>query len=85
MNTGGKIVLMFLIIFAVAMLVSSIGFKKYVWFISLGYGFSVMAIGITLFIALWSKINSRHGNRSVASYIIRSTSRRLPADKRAEK
>ena len=31
-----------------AMLVSSIGFKKYVWFISIGYGFAVSAIGIVL-------------------------------------
>lgn len=43
MNTGGKIVLMFLIIFAVAMLVSSIGFKKicmvyftWLWFFCYG-------------------------------------------------
>ena len=34
--------------FAAAMLVSAIGFKKYVWFISIGYGFSVFAIGIVL-------------------------------------
>ena len=44
---------MFLIIFEVAMLVSSIGFKKYVWFISLGYGFSVMVIGGVLLGAYW--------------------------------
>lgn len=31
----------FWLLFAVAMVVSSIGFKKYVWFISLGYGFSI--------------------------------------------
>ena len=38
----------FLILFAVALIVSSIGFKKYVWFISIGYGFSVAAIGLVL-------------------------------------
>ena len=38
----------FLLILAVALLVSSIGFKKYVWFISIGYGFAVAAIGLTL-------------------------------------
>ena len=38
----------FLLIFAVALLFSSIGFKKYVWFISIGYGFSVAAIGAAL-------------------------------------
>lgn len=48
--------LMFLIIFEVAMLVSSIGFKKYVWFISLGYGFSVMAIGGVLLGAYWNSL-----------------------------
>ena len=35
---------MFLVTIGIALLVSSIGFKKYVWFISLGYGFSVAAI-----------------------------------------
>lgn len=38
----------FLILMAAALLVSSIGFKKYVWFISIGYGFAVCAIGIVL-------------------------------------
>ena len=38
----------FLIVFAVALIVSAIGFKKYVWFISIGYGFSIAAIGVTL-------------------------------------
>jgi steroid 5-alpha reductase family enzyme len=32
------------------MLVSSIGFKNYVWFISLGYGFSIAAQGIAMLI-----------------------------------
>ena len=38
----------FLIVFAAALIVSAIGFKKYIWFISIGYGFSVAAIGIVL-------------------------------------
>ncbi|MCR5826315.1 MAG: DUF1295 domain-containing protein [Oscillospiraceae bacterium] len=38
----------FWLIFAVAMLFSACGFKKYVWFISLGYGFAVAAIGAAL-------------------------------------
>ncbi len=42
---------MFFLILAAALLFSSIGFKKYVWFISLGYGFSVAAIGLVLLIA----------------------------------
>lgn len=40
----------FLILFIVAMVVSSIGFKNYVWFISLGYGFSIAAEGIAMFL-----------------------------------
>lgn len=38
----------FLILFLVALLISSIGFKKFVWFISLGYGFSMAGIGAVL-------------------------------------
>ena len=38
------------ILFGLAMLVSSIGFKNYVWFISLGYGFSIAAEGIAMLI-----------------------------------
>lgn len=45
----------FLILFAVAMAISAIGFKKFVWFISLGYGFSMAGIGIAL-IAMFAKI-----------------------------
>lgn len=40
----------FLILFLVCMAVSAIGFKNYVWFISLGYGFSIAAEGIALLI-----------------------------------
>ena len=38
----------FLILFAVCMVVSAIGFKNYVWFISLGYGFSIAAEGLVM-------------------------------------
>ncbi|MBR0484123.1 MAG: DUF1295 domain-containing protein [Oscillospiraceae bacterium] len=41
---------LFLFAFISAMVFSSLGFKKYVWFISLGYGFSITAIGIMLLI-----------------------------------
>ena len=37
-----------LFLFAAAMLISSIGFKNYVWFISLGYGFSIAGLGILM-------------------------------------
>ena len=40
----------FLILLAVALVVSAIGFKKYVWFISIGYGFSIAAIGVAMLI-----------------------------------
>lgn len=42
---------LFLAMFAVALVFSSVGFKKYVWFISIGYGFAVAAIGVALLIA----------------------------------
>lgn len=40
----------FLILFLIAMVISAIGFKKFVWFISLGYGFSIAGIGVGLLI-----------------------------------
>ncbi|MBE6037169.1 MAG: DUF1295 domain-containing protein [Clostridiales bacterium] len=36
------------LLLAAALLVSSIGFKNYVWFISLGYGFAIAAQGILM-------------------------------------
>lgn len=44
----------FLILLIVSVCISAIGFKKFVWFISLGYGFSIAGIGIVL-LALFSK------------------------------
>ena len=38
------------ILVLIALIVSSCGFKKYVWFISLGYGFSVASIGIAMLV-----------------------------------
>ena len=40
--------LFFWLLLGVCLLVSAIGFKNYVWFISLGYGFSIAAEGLTL-------------------------------------
>lgn len=40
----------FLILFLVALIISAIGFKKFVWFISLGYGFAIAGIGVALLI-----------------------------------
>lgn len=38
----------FFILFAIAVVVSSVGFKKFVYFISIGYGFSITGIGIAM-------------------------------------
>lgn len=40
----------FLVIFLIAVAISSIGFKRFVWFISLGYGFSMAGIGLALLV-----------------------------------
>ena len=40
----------FLWLFVAAMVISSIGFKNYVWFISLGYGFSIAGEGLLMLI-----------------------------------
>ena len=48
----------FVIALVVAMAVSAIGFKKYVWFISIGYGFAVCALGITYFVLFHSTMDA---------------------------
>ena len=35
-------------LFAAAMLMSSIGFKYYIWFISIGYGFAIAGQGLLM-------------------------------------
>lgn len=40
----------FVILVAIALVVSAVGFYKYVYFISLGYGFSVAVMGLAMFI-----------------------------------
>jgi len=47
----------FLILFLIAMVISSIGFKKFVWFISIGYGFSIAAIGVALLVLFRSGLS----------------------------
>ena len=49
---------LFWIMAVVALLFSSVGFKKYVWFISIGYGFSVAAIGAALLIMRGSGLSA---------------------------
>ena len=46
----------FLLLFVAAMVISSIGFKNYVWFISLGYGFSIAGEGVLMLILFGDKL-----------------------------
>ena len=39
-----------LILFGVSLLISAIGFKKFVWFLSVGYGLSIFGCGIVLLV-----------------------------------
>ena len=48
----------FIIVFAVALLASAVGFKKYIWFISIGYGFAIAAIGIALLILFHGRMDA---------------------------
>ena len=48
----------FWLLFAVAMLISSIGFKNYVWFISLGYGFSIAGEGLFMLLAYGNNLSA---------------------------
>ena len=47
----------FIIAFIVALAVSALGFKKYIWFISLGYGFAVAGIGVLLLVLFRGQID----------------------------
>ena len=47
----------FLFLMAIALVVSSVGFYKYVYFISLGYGFSIAAFGIAMPILFADKLS----------------------------
>lgn len=45
-------------IFVAILLVCLIGFKKYVWFISLGYGFSIFIVGVMMLLLFKDQMNS---------------------------
>lgn len=47
----------FLLLIIIALFVSSIGFYKYVYFISLGYGFSIAAFGIAMPFIYWNNLS----------------------------
>ena len=46
-----------LIVLVLVLITCLIGFKKYVWFISLGYGFSISIIGLSLLILYKDNLN----------------------------
>ncbi|MBR4261826.1 MAG: DUF1295 domain-containing protein [Bacilli bacterium] len=46
-----------LIIFIAVLIICLIGFKKYIWFISLGYGFSIVIIGIMNLVLFREQMN----------------------------
>lgn len=46
-----------LFIFIAILVVCSIGFKKYVWFISLGYGFSIFIVGVMLLVLFFDELD----------------------------
>lgn len=47
----------FLIAFLVALLLCAIGFKKFVWFISIGYGLAISGIGVAMIAVFWSSLD----------------------------
>lgn len=57
--------LFLLILLIVALLASSCGFKKYVWFISIGYGAAVAAIGIALLIIFHGSLTVGTGLQAI--------------------
>lgn len=48
----------FLILLIVALVISAVGFYKYVYFISLGYGFSIAGLGVTMLIIFRDNLNA---------------------------
>lgn len=46
------------LLFAAAMLISSIGFYKYIYFISLGYGFSIAGLGLLMLFMFAGSMNA---------------------------
>ena len=50
--------LLFWLMLGICLLVSAIGFKNYVWFISLGYGFSIAAEGLAMLLMFGSNLTA---------------------------
>ena len=45
-----EVYIVLLILFGISLVISAIGFKKFVWFLSVGYGLSIFGCGIALII-----------------------------------
>lgn len=50
MNMAGAFPTVFWILFAIALVISAVGYYKFVYFISLGYGFSIVGLGIGMLV-----------------------------------
>ena len=46
----------YLVMIVTALLISAIGFKKFVWFISIGYGFSITGLGAVMMIMFYQNL-----------------------------
>ncbi len=58
MGFGESFQIWFPVLLGIAALVSSIGFIRFVWFISIGYGFSVAAMGAAMLIIFRNEISA---------------------------
>jgi len=47
----------FFLLFAVSLLLSAIGFKHYIWFFSIGYGFAIAGEGLLMLLAMTEKLS----------------------------
>ena len=61
----------FWLLFLAALVISSIGFKNYVWFISLGYGFSIAGEGLLLMLLFGSRLTEECSKKSKSSSFCR--------------
>lgn len=59
----------FIVALAVAMLASAVGFKQYIWFISIGYGFAIAAIGAALLIMFHGRMDAAQWIACILGYL----------------
>lgn len=71
LESSGPFWILVAIMFGVALLLSSIGFKKFVYFLSVGYGFAVLGIGLALIIFTTGKFDFVNiNNNGFVNYIL---------------